>query len=396
MNRWIRKIKFLKKTIKKKIRGKKMKKALGLLLVLMLVMSILVTGCSQPAKEEPKKEEPKQEEKAPEQKIKVGFVYVGPIGDGGWTYAHNEGRKYLEEKLGVETIIKESVPESQEAEKVLNDMIDQGANVIFTTSFGFMDYTEKVAKANPDVKFLHCSGYKQLDNMSNYFGRIYEARYLSGIVAGMKTQSDVLGYVAAFEIPEVVRGINAFTLGVRSVNPDAVVKVKWTHTWYDPAKEKEAAKALLDEGADVIAQHQDTPGPQQAAEEKGVWSIGYNTDMKEMAPKAYMTAPIWNWGPYYVQEVKAVMDGTWKSSSVWEGMKDGIVQLAPLTDVAPPEAKDAVEKVKADIISGKEKIFVGPIKDQTGAVKVQDGVVMTDQELLSFDWFVEGVEGKIK
>ncbi|MFZ5944390.1 MAG: BMP family ABC transporter substrate-binding protein [Bacillota bacterium] len=373
-----------------------MKKSLSLLLVLLLVMALVITGCSQPAKEEPKKEEPKQEEKAPEKKTKVGFIYVGPIGDGGWTYAHNEGRKYLEEKLGVETIIKESVPENEESAKVMRDMIDQGANIIFTTSFGFMDYTLEVAKEHPEVTFLHCSGYLMNDNMSNYFGRIYQARYLSGIVAGMKTQSDVIGYVAAYEIPEVIRGINAFTLGVQSVNPDAVVKVKWTHTWYDPAKEKEAAKALLAEGADVIAQHQDTPGPQQAAEEKGVWSIGYNTDMKEMAPKAYMTAPIWNWGPYYAEQVKAVMDGTWKAESFWKGMDYGIVDLAPITDIAPAGAKEAVEKVKADIISGKEKIFVGPLKDQTGAVKIADGVVMTDEELLSMDWFVQGVEGQIK
>lgn len=373
-----------------------MKKSFSLLLVVLLVFALVITGCSQPAKEEPKNQEEKQGENASEKKVKVGFVYVGPIGDGGWTYAHNEGRKYLEEQLGVETIYKESVPESQESEKVLYDMIDQGANIIFATSFGFMDYTEKVAKEHPEVTFLHCSGYKQLDNMANYFGRIYEARYLSGIVAGLKTQTDKIGYVAAYEIPEVIRGINAFTLGVKSVNPDAVVKVKWTHTWYDPAKEKEAAKALLDEGVDIIAQHQDTPGPQQAAEENGVWSIGYNTDMQAMAPKAYMTAPIWNWGPYYVEQVQAVMDGTWETSSYWGGMKDGVVELAPLTDIAPAEAKEAVEKAKGEIMEGTEKIFVGPIKDQTGAIKVEDGVELTDQELLSMDWFVEGVEGKIE
>jgi basic membrane protein A len=234
------------------------------------------------------------------------------------------------------------------------------------------------------------------DNMGNYFGRMYEARYLSGIVAGLKTKTNQIGYVAAFNIPEVVRGINAFTLGVRSVNPKAVVSVKWTNTWYDPAKEKEAAKALLAEGADVIAQHQDTAGPQQAAEEAGKWSIGYNTDMKDKAPKAYMTAPVWNWGPYYVAQVKAIMDGTWKPTSYWEGMKDGIVDLAPLTDNAPKGAKEAVEKAKADILSGKLHVFAGPIKDQSGAVKVPAGKTMTDQEMLSFDWFVEGVKGKVK
>ena len=209
--------------------------------------------------------------------------------------------------------------------------------------------------------------------MLNYFGRIEEPRYLSGIVAGLKTQTNKIGYVAAYEIPECVRGINAFTLGVLSVNKDAVVKAIWTNTWYDPAKEKEAAKALLDQGADVIAQHQDTAGPQVAAQEKGVFSIGYNTDMKDAAPKAYMTAPIWNWGTYYVSQVKAIKEGTWKAENYWGGMKEGVVELAPLTANAPEGAKDAVEKAKADILSGKNKIFAGPLKDQTGAVKVPEG-----------------------
>lgn len=360
-----------------------------LLLVALMVAALMVTGCSTAQK-------PAEEKKAEAPSVKVGFIFVGPIGDGGWTFAHNDGRKAIEDQLGVPTIFKESVPEGPEVEKVINDMIDQGANVIFATSFGYMDFVEKAAKNHPNVKFLHCSGYKSGENFANYFGRMYEARYLSGIVAGLKTQSDAIGYVAAFEIPEVIRGINAFTLGVQTVNPDAVVKVKWTHTWYDPAKEKEAAKALLDEGADVIAQHQDTGGPQQAAEEKGVWSIGYNTDMKEIAPKAYMTAPIWNWGPYYVEQVKAVMEGTWKTDSYWGGMKEGIVELAPLTANAPEEAKALVEKAQADILAGTQKIFVGPIKDQNGEVKVPEGTVMTDGELLSMDWFVQGVEGKTK
>lgn len=359
-----------------------MKRVLALLLVALLAVT-LVVGCA------PKAPEPAKE------KMKVGFVYIGPVGDGGWTYAHDQGRRYLEKELGVETIFKESVPEDQESEKVMRDMIDQGCKVIFATSFGYMDHVEAVAKEYPDVTFLHCSGYKMGDNFGNYFGRMYQARYLSGIVAGLKTKTDKIGYVAAFDIPEVVRGINAFTLGVRSVNPDAVVKVKWTNTWYDPAKEKDAAIALLDEGVDVIAQHQDTAGPQVAAEERGVFSIGYNSDMSKMAPKAYMTAPVWNWGPYYVEQVKAVMDGTWKAESYWGGMADGIVELAPLTDNAPAEAKEAVEKAKADILNGKLYIFEGPIKDQNGEVKVPAGTKMSDEEMLSMKWFVEGVEGKI-
>lgn len=365
-----------------------MKKITQLLVCLFLISALMLTGCGQG----------NQAQEKPEGKMKVGFIYVGPIGDGGWTYAHNEGRKQLEEELGVETIYKESVPEGPEVEKVAQDMIDQGAKIIFATSFGFMDYIEKLSKKYPDVKFLHCSGYKSGPNFINYFGKIEEPRYLSGIAAGLKTKSNKIGYVAAFEIPEVVRGINAFTLGVLSVNPNAEVHVRWTHTWYDPSKEKEAAKALLDEKCDVIAQHQDTAGPQQAAEERGVWSIGYNTDMKNVAPKAYLTAPVWNWGPYYVKEVKAIMDGTWKAENFWGGMQDDMVALAPLTDNASPEAKEKVAALEKDMKDGKftiYSIFTGPIKDQSGAVKIVEGKSLSDKELLSMDWFVQGVVGNL-
>lgn len=365
------------------------KKSFIVFMALLLVASMLFAGCA-------KEEAAASEEPAAEEALKVGFVYVGPIGDGGWTYAHNEGRLYLEEQLGVETLYTESVPEGPEVEKVMKDMIDQGATVIFATSFGFMDYVEKVAAEYPDVTFLHCSGYKSAENMNNYFGRIYQARYLSGIVAGLKTETDMIGYVAAFEIPEVIRGINAFTLGVQSVNPDAKVAVRWTHTWYDPATEKEAAKALLDEGADVIAQHQDTAGPQQAAEERGAFSIGYNTDMKAMAPKAYMTAPIWNWGPYYVSQVEKVMNGEWTNEGYWGGLEDDIVQLAELTENAPAEAAAIVDEMTAKIVDGTFKVFEGPIYDQEGTLMVEEGSAMSDGDMLSMGWFVKGVEGKIE
>ena len=328
--------------------------------------------------------------------VVMGFVYVGPIGDGGWTYAHDQGRKYVEQKLGIRTIFKESVPEGSEVKDVIRSMIDQGATIIAATSFGYMDYVVEIAKEFPDVKFIHCSGYKMTDNMGNYFGRIEEPRYLSGIVAGLKTKTNKIGYVAAFEIPEVIRGINAFTLGVKSVNPRAEVHVRWTHTWYDPAREKEAAKALLDEKCDVIAQHQDTAGPQQAAEERGMFSVGYNSDMSAMAPKAYMTAPVWNWGPYYVSQVQRVIDGTWKAESYWEGMNADIVRLAPITKNAPDGAEKKVEEMKKKILDGSFRVFTGPVKDQSGKVRVQSGTVMSDKDQLSCDWFVEGVVGKIK
>lgn len=370
-----------------------MKKIVTLMMPIILIMGLLLSGCGSSSKQSTGKN----------QKLKVGFLYVGPVGDAGYTYAHDQGRKYLEKQLGdkVETVYKESVKEdTAEVDKACEEMISNGVKVIIGTSFGFMDGMEKSAKKHPEIKYMHCSGYKTAANMSNYFGRDYQVRYLSGIVAGMKTKTNKIGYVVAYETPECIRGVNAFTLGVQSVNPKAVVKVNWTHTWFDPAKEKEAAKALLDQGVDVIAQHQDSTGPQEAAEEKGVWSIGYNSDMSKAAPHAYMTAPIWNWGPYYVDQIQKVLNGTWKSESYWGSMEadnsKSIIYLADLTANAPAGAKAAVEKAKADIISGKNKVFVGPIKDQTGAIKVPAGTVMSDKDMLSFNWFVQGVEGKIQ
>lgn len=373
-----------------------MKKTLSLVLALVMVTALILTGCSNNAPAQTPAEGTQQSQTPAEKKIKVGFIYVGPVGDGGWSFSHDLGRKYLEKELGVETILQESVPEGPEVEKVVNDMVDQGCNVIFATSFGFMDYVEKASKNHPDVKFLHCSGYKTTENMGNYFGKMYQARYLSGIVAGLKTKTNKIGYVAAFEIPEVVNGINAFALGVQSVNKDAVVKVRWTHTWYDPAKEKEAAKALLDEGVDVMSQHQDTAGPQQAAEEKGAFAIGYNSDTSALVPKAFLTAPVWNWGPYYVETVKAVQNGTWKAEAYYTGLESGMIDIVPLNANAPEGAQAAVDKAKAEMLSGKQIVFAGPLKDQTGAEKVPAGSAMSEDDILKMNWFVQGVEGKIE
>lgn len=363
-----------------------MKRRVISLLIAVLSLTMLVTGCKAgPAGDSAKK-------------VKVGFVYIGPANDKGYTYAHDQGRIYLEEKLGdkIEVIYQENVPDSDNSSvAVMQSFIDQGCKVIFATSYGYMDYMYDLAKDHPDVKFLHCSGYKSSENMLNYFGRIYQPRYLSGIVAGMKTESNKIGYVAAYPIPEVIRGINAFTLGVRSVNPDATVEVVWTFTWYDPATEKSAAVALLDNGCDVIAQHQDTTGPQQAAQEKGKWSIGYNCDTSEVATNSYMTAPVWNWGIYYADQVQKVIDGTWKAENYWGGMNDGIVALAPLTKNAPEGAQAKVDEAAAKIKSGEWDVFYGPIKDQTGKVRVPEGSKMSDEDLLSFNWFVEGVVGTI-
>ena len=355
-------------------------------MVILLLAAVFAAGCGGGG------EDAAQDQ---DQEFKVGFVYVGSPGDGGFTYSHDEGRKYMEEQLsGVKTEVIENVADA-DAAQALTQLAEKGCKVIFSTSFGFMDPTIEVAQKYPDIVFMHCSGYKTAENVGTYFGRIYQARYLTGIVAGEMTKSNLIGYVAAFPIPEVIRGINAFTQGVRSVNPDATVKVVWTNTWFDPAGEKEAADALLDTGADIIAQHQDTAGPQQAAEEAGKYSVGYHSDMSALAPKAVLTSAVWNWGPYYTEVVKQVQEGKWKTGAYWGTMSEEVVGLAPYGPMVPEEVKAKVEEAKEKILAGEWDVFYGPVKDQEGNVKVAEGAKMTDEEMLNFDWFVEGVQGTI-
>jgi basic membrane protein A and related proteins len=325
--------------------------------------------------------------------LQVGFIYVSPIGDAGWSYAHDLGRQAVAKLPGVKTSFVEAVPEGPDSERVMLNMARKDYDVIFATSFGYMDPMLKVSKQFPKIVFMHCSGFKQAKNMGNYFGRIYQARYLAGMVAGAMTKSNTLGYVAAFPIPEVIRGINAYALGAQAVNPAAQVRVVWTKTWYDPATEKEAAKSLLDVGADVIAQHQDSPSPQEAAAEKGVYSVGYNSDMSSFAPKAHLTAPVWNWGPYYVNIIEQVRNGTWKSGSAWPGLESGIVSLAPFGPMVPKAVQEKVLAKKEAIKSGQFKVFGGPIKDQKGKLRVADGASMPGKDLLGMTWFVQGVIG---
>ena len=329
--------------------------------------------------------------------LKVAFIYIGPTGDAGWTYAHDQGRIYAEKVLDgkITTTYIESVPEGMESYNTIKSLAKRGYNVIFTTSFGYMDATLMAAQEFPKIHFFHCSGYKTAENMTAYFGRMYQPRFLSGIVAGMMTKSNIIGYVAAHPIPEVIRGINAFALGVKLVNPRAKVKVVWTNTWYDPATEKEAALSLIDAGADVIAQHQDSPAPQQAAQERGVYSIGYNSDMSAFAPKAHLTAPIWNWGVFYVDVLQKIIDGTYKHGNVWLGMKDGVVDLAPFGHMVPENVRTIVEVFKKAIIDGEFDPFQGPIYDQSGNLRVKTGSKLSDEKLLSMNWFVDNVEGKI-
>lgn len=330
---------------------------------------------------------------AAEKKLKVGFVYVSPVGDAGWSYSHDVGRQAVETLPGVDVKYLEAVNEGADSERVFLNMARKKYDLIFATSFGYMDPMLKTSKKFPKTVFMHCSGYKTSKNMGNYFGRMYQARYLSGMVAGSMTKSNVLGYVAAFPIPEVIRGINAFTLGVKAVNPKAEVRVVWTKTWYDPAKEKEGAKSLLDIGADVIAQHQDSPGPQEAAQERGAYSVGYNTDMSAFAPKAHLVAPIWNWAPFYVDVVNQVKAGTWKSGSSWNGLKEGVVDLSPMGDMVPEAVKTKVFARRDAIKTGEFTVFEGPVKDQSGKIRIAKGAIPSDGELLGMDWFIEGVVG---
>ncbi len=329
--------------------------------------------------------------------LKIGFVYVSPIGDAGWTYQHDIAREAMEKALGgkVETKYVENVPEGAEATRVIRELAASGYKLIFTTSFGYMNPTIKVAKTFPNVSFEHATGYKQAKNVATYVARFYEGRYLTGVVAGKMTKSNTVGYVAAFPIPEVVRGINAFTMGLRSVNPGAEVKVIWVNSWFDPGREREASDALLAQGADVITPHTESTAPTQAAEEAGVYAIGYHSDMSSYGPRAHLTASTHDWSSYYIKRANDVLNGTWKSEAVWWGIKDGMVKLAPLNPAVPKAVAELVAEREAAIVAGTLHPFAGPVRDQQGKVRVAAGTTMPDADLLRMDWYVEGVQGKL-
>jgi len=328
--------------------------------------------------------------------IKAAFIYVGPVGDGGWTYAHDQGRIEMEKLPFVKkTTYIESVPEGADATRVIMGLANKGYNLIFTTSFGFMDSTVEVANRFKDITFEHCSGYKTTANMGNYFGRFYQGKYLAGIVAGSMTKSNIIGYVAAYPIPEVIRGINAFSLGVLEANPKATVKVVWTQTWFNPGLEKDAADSLLDVGADVLSMHQDTPATLQAAEERGKFAIGNDSDMRQYAPNAFLTAPVWDWGVLYKYFATEVHNGTWKPEGIWWGMETGVVKLAPLSNKVPQKVQALVAEKKQALMEHKFQVFTGPIKNQEGEVVLPAGKTFNDKELLSMNFFIEGVQGTI-
>lgn len=343
----------------------------------------------------PSADEPEPEGMSAED-ITAAFILVGPVGDAGWNWAHDQGRLFAEEQTGATTLVVERIPENAEAFKeVAVDFIErEGADIIFGTSFGYMDPMEELAAEYPDVVFEHASGYKNNDtNFGNFFGRMYQPRYLSGLAAGAMTQSGQIGYVAAFPIPEVIRGINAFTLGVREINPSAEVHVNWTFTWFDPAKEGDTASALLEAGADVIAMHQDSTAAGVAAQDAGARWVAYNSDMRNFAPEAFITAPVWHWGPRYARTIEAVADGTYTPGAYWGGMDDGIVQLAELSADVPGDIADRIADAAEQIRTGAWDVFTGPINDQDGTEQVAVGETMDDGSMLGMDWFVEGVVG---
>ncbi len=327
--------------------------------------------------------------------VKVGFVYVSPIGEAGWTWQQDIGRKEMEQALGGKVVSQfvEDVPEGADAERVIRDLAQQGNKLIFTTSFGYMNPTIKVARQFPDVKFVHSTGYKTAPNVATTNARFYESRYLAGIIAGKMTQSNVIGYVGAFPIPEVLQGINSFTLGMRSVNPEAEVRVIWANSWFDPGKERDAALALISQGADVVTHHTDSTATVQAAQDEGKYAVAYHSDMKKFGPDAQIAAVTHHWGEYFTSQAQAVVDGTWKSTSVWGGLKAGMAALEGIGDMVPQDVKDLVEQKKAEIIAGTLAPFAAPLVDNEGKTRLESGV-LDDDGLNSMNYYVQGVASK--
>lgn len=324
--------------------------------------------------------------------IKVGFLYIGPVGESGWTYAHDQGRRLLEKITGVKTIYKENVSETPECVNVVREMIKQGCNVIAATSFGYMNYLLQIAGEYPEVTFLNCSGYKTAANMGNYNGRMYQAAYLAGIVAGFKTMSNRIGIIAGYKIASSVRLVNSFALGVRSVKPAARVSVNWTWSWYDPVRERDAAVALLNKGADVLYHTLETDGPLGPVMRKGAALIGNNSAQAMKASQNYLTATVWNWGAYYINQIKQMRSGKWQPAAYWGGLKEEVVKLAPLFKNVPEAAKRRVAIARKKLISGRLQVFAGPLKDQNGELKVKAGEQLSEKGVQNMLWLIQGVE----
>jgi simple sugar transport system substrate-binding protein len=328
--------------------------------------------------------------------FKAAWIYVGPVGDFGYSYQHDQGRKAVEAALGdkVKTTYVESVPEGADAERVLRDLATAGNGIIFATSFGFWQAALKCAKQFPDVKFEHATGYKRAVNLATYNIRFYEGRYIQGVIAGKMSKSGIVGYIGSVPIPEVIMGMNAFIQGMRSVNPAGKIKMVMINAWYDPGKEADAAKALIDQGADIVAQHTDSPAPLQTAHDRGVKGFGQASDMIKFAPDTQLTASIDHWDGYYIDRVSAAMNGTWKSGDVWGGLKSGMLKMAPYLNM-PDDVKALAEQTEEGIKSGQIQIFRGPIKAQDGSAKVADGQLLDDGAIAGMDWLADGIEGQL-
>ncbi len=358
---------------------------------LTVVTAAVLVGCG-------KKEEAAAPAAAPAvEPIKAAWIYVGPVGDAGWSYAHDLGRKAVEAKYGAEikTSYVESVPEGADAERVIRDLAQQGNKIIFATSFGYMEPMLKVAKEFPDVKFEHATGYKSSENMRIYDASFYQDTYMAGIVAGSLTKSNTLGFVGSFPIPEVLRNINAFALGAQSVNPKAKVKVVWVSTWFDPPKETEAAQSLINQGADILLQNTDSTAVLQTAEKNGKYAFGWDSDMSAFGPKAHLGSAVANWGPYYIKSIDELKAGTWKTGRTVWGVKEGLNDLIKLNDVVPAEVKAKVDKVKAGLKDDSFEVFTGPIKDNTGKEVLAAGVKADQAWKDGVKFYVTGVDGKV-
>ncbi|MBP9954853.1 MAG: BMP family ABC transporter substrate-binding protein [Ottowia sp.] len=329
--------------------------------------------------------------------LKIAFAYVGPVGDGGWTFAHDNARKALEKEFGdrIVTSYVESVPESADAERVIRDMAGQGNKLIFGTTFGYMEPMLKVAADHPDVKFEHATGYKTAENMRTYDSRTYEGAYMAGVIAGKMTQSNTLGVVASIPIPEVVRNINSFTLGAQSTNPKITTKVVWVNEWFNPPKETEAATALINGGADILFQNTDSSAVLQTAEKMGKRGFGWDSDMTAYGPKAHLGSAIIDWAPYYIKAVGEALDGKWATGQTWWGVKEGAIDLVSLAADVPEDAKAKLEEVRSGLKAGTYNIWKGPISDNTGKEVLAEGSMADDKFLGGINWYVKGVEGKV-
>jgi simple sugar transport system substrate-binding protein len=358
------------------------------------VSAAVLVGCG-------KKEEAKPADApaaaAKAEPLKIAFAYVGPVGDGGWTFAHDNARKALEKEFGdkISTSFVENVPESADAERVIRDMVGQGNKLVFGTTFGYMEPMLKVAADTPDVKFEHATGYKQAANMRTYDSRTYEGAYMAGVIAGKMTKTGTLGVVASVPIPEVIRNINSFTMGAQSSNPKIKTKVVWVNEWFNPPKETEAATSLINGGADVLFQNTDSPAVLKTAQDKGKRAFGWDSDMTAYGPKAHLASAVINWTPYYIKATKDALEGTWTTGGVWWGVKEGAIDLVSVAEDVPAETKAKVEEVKAGLKDGSFSIWKGPLVDNTGKTLLKKDEVADDKFLSGVNFYVKGVEGKV-